>query len=299
MQCDNSFTVERKSWGRVGKSFLYEVRVIPMSLAILTAIFGGVLGWAVYGIRYDNLFLHVSNVFVVLWAAHLVDTLNDIKRGEYIHGYKARWGFGGKAPRIEKGHYYFGISVALLVALVISGVLVKETGWLYALFAAGGMILAVSYGSGLDRVFIGGDLAWESGVLLGFLGGYYVINATIDSPILMMVPILAAALLGVKIMDALPDYEVDKMSVPVKRTIPVVLGWKRAKTLAYVLVLGALAALALTVLPMLPTFLATLVCISFVCISYRFDPRIGILWMAAGIVLILTVSIMTTLLVIL
>ncbi|MBU1449126.1 hypothetical protein KKF45_04770, partial [Patescibacteria group bacterium] len=93
----------------------------------------------------------------------------------------------------------------------------------------------------------------------------------------------------------LPDYEVDKMSVPVKRTIPVVLGWKRAKTLAYVLVLGALAVLALMVLPVLPTFLATLVCISFVCISYRLDPRVGILWWAVGIMLLLVVSILTTL----
>ena len=294
LQCDDSFAVGG-SWGKVGKSFLYEIRIIPMTLAILAALFGGVLGWAVYGIKYNNLFLHVANVFLVLWAAHLVDTLNDVKRGEYAHGYKARIGFGGKAPRIDPKHYYFGIGVAYFVALMISGILVHETGLLYALFAAGGIALSVSYGSGLDRVFIGGDLAWEMGVILGFLGGYYVINASLDPPILAMIPILMVVLFGVKIMDALPDYEVDKQSTPMKRTVPVVLGYGRAKNLAYVSALVGLAFLAWMMIPMLPVFLTVLTCIALVCASYRLDPRVGILWWAVGIMLLLVVSILTTL----
>ena len=75
---------ERKSAGYLGKALLIELRPLPMVSVILAALFGAVLAHQVVGIKYPTLIIHIVNVAIILYSAHLVDTYNDLKKKRRI-----------------------------------------------------------------------------------------------------------------------------------------------------------------------------------------------------------------------
>ena len=281
---------ERKSAGYLGKALLIELRPLPLCLAILAALFGGTLGFQIYGVKYPNLLIHVANIVVILYSAHLVDTYNDLKkREEYQRGYKARFLFDMHNPdriiHLNLKHYLYAMLCTYPVALILSGILVNETGLPYALLAIVGLLLSVSYGCGLDRIFIIGDLAWESGVVLAFMGGFYVISHTITPEIIAMTLILLPILFGAKILDAEPDVDVDRESVPRKNSIPVKIGLKWSHRLAYILIIVPVILLAFMVPALHSTLIyPTLIALGLVLFSYRYPAEKGIYPVALGII---------------
>lgn len=280
--------MNEKSLGYLGKALLIELRPLPVILAILAALFGGALGFKIYGAKYPNLLIHVANVVVILYSAHLIDTYNDVKRGEYQRGYKPRFLLDYHDPKkvinLNPRHYMYAMLCTYLVALILSGILLVETGIPYALLAISGLLLSMSYGFGLDRVFIIGDLAWESGVVLAFIGGFYVTAGTLTPEIVVMTLILLPILLGAKILDAHPDLEVDLKSKPPKKSIPVKLGSKNSKRLAYILILiPAMILFLLAPMINISLIFSLIIAISLVLFSYRYDPIKGIYLVAAGI----------------
>ena len=216
------------------KGYLLEIRIPAMLVALLTAILGS--SAATMGflpMNYATVTLHTVNVFTILYMAHLVDTLNDrFIRDEYGSGYRTRFGDAGK-QQMSREHFIGGIIVCLIIAIGVTAWLTLQTGPLYMGLAAFGIILAVSYGFGLDKVFILGDLAWEFGVIFSLWGGFFVQAGSLETPILVMALLVMPALTGFKIVDALPDIEPDEHAG--KITAPVKFGFNIANTLAYIL----------------------------------------------------------------
>jgi len=217
------------------KGYLLEIRTPVMFVALLTAILGA--SAATMGflpMNYATVTLHTVNVFTILYMSHLVDTLNDrFKRNEYGHGYETRFGDSGKEP-MTSSHLIGGIVVCMIVGIGITIWLTLQTDLLYAGIATFGIILALAYGYGLDKVFILGDLAWELGVIFSMWGGFLVQAGSLETPIMIMALMIIPALTGFKIVDALPDIKPDKYAG--KNTIPVNFGFNRAKILAYILI---------------------------------------------------------------
>lgn len=285
---------ERRSAGYLGKALLIELRPLPMCLAILAALFGAVLAHQVIGIKYPTLLIHLVNVAVILYSSHLVDTYNDLKnREEYQRGYKRRVLFDSHDPEklihLNMKHYVYAMLCTYPVAIILSAILVNETGLPYLVFALTGLVLSVAYGFGLDRIFLIGDLAWESGVILAFMGGFYVTSLMITPEIVVMTIILLPILLGAKILDAEPDYKVDKESVPRKNSIPVKFGLKWSHRIAYILIIIPVIVLAIMVPALHPTLIIPiLTALALVLYSYRYPAEKGVYFVAAGILLFLT-----------
>ena len=261
-----------------------------MLLAILASLFGAVLGFQIYGVKYPNLLIHVANVAVILYSAHLVDTYNDLqKREEYQRGYKPRFLLDAHNPEkiihLNPKHYLCAMLCTYPVALILSGVLVNETGLPYALLAIVALLLSVGYGCGLDRIFMLGDLAWDMGTVLAFTGGFYVIGKTVTPEIVVMSLILLPILCGVKIIDAEPDIEVDRNSEPPKLTIPVKIGLKWSHRLAYALIIAPIILLAFMVPALHPSLIyPILVALGLTVFSYRYPAEKGIYPIALGII---------------
>lgn len=292
---------EKKSAGYLGKALLIELRPIPMAMAILAALFGAVLGYAAYGVKYSNIIIHVANVAVILYTSHLVDTYNDLKnRAEYQRGYKRRFLLDSHDPskviNLNPRHYLYAMACTYPVAIVLSGILMHETGLAYGLLALTGLVLSAAYGCGLDRVLLIGDIAWEFGVILAFVGGFYVVTQTITPQLLVMVLLLMPILFGAKILDAYPDREIDLTSKPPKVSIPVKLGSKNSKRLAYALIIVPCFFLLLLVgalHPLLPW--SILIALGLVAFSYKYDPLKGIYLVALAIIQFLVTAIIVIL----
>lgn len=284
---------ERKAAGYLGKALLIELRPLPMVLAILAALFGAILAHQVVGIKYPTLLIHVANVVVILYSAHLVDTYNDLKnREEYQRGCKRRILFDSHDPEkiihLNMKHYVYGMTCTYPVAIILSGILVVETGLPYMALAFTGLVLSLSYSFGLDRIFLLGDLAWESGVVLAFIGGFYVTSLTITPEIVIMVLVLLPILLGAKILDAEPDYQIDLGSSPRKNSIPVKIGLKWSHRLAYTLIIIPFILLGFMVPKLHSTLIfPILIALGLVIVSYRYPAEKGIYFVSGAIILFL------------
>ncbi len=216
----------------VAKGFLAEIRVLPMSLMLLTCLLGGffagpALNWNVMG-------LVLLNAFLFLYTAHLNDTYWDLRNGEYesgrkLHGvrlndtaYLPRWGYGYEipnAPILPKNYYLAGICLCSAAGVLVMVYLSTILGWSYTALAIGGLILALTYSAGLDRIPALGDTIWEFGVLLAMWCGYYSQKLTID-PFLISTSIpLFVSLISIKALDSLPDTIVDHKRGKVTLTV--------------------------------------------------------------------------------
>jgi hypothetical protein len=293
---------ERKSAGYLGKALLIEIRPIPMSMAVLAALFGACLGYVAFGIKYNTLVVHIVNVAVILYSAHLVDTYNDLKnREEYQRGYKRRFLLDDHDPSrvitLNPRHYLYAMACTYPVALVLSGILMHETGSTYGLLAIIGLVLSAAYGCGLDRVFLIGDIAWEFGVILAFVGGFYVNALTVTPEILVMVFLLMPILFGAKILDAEPDIDVDRKAFPVKNSVPVKLGLKNSHRLAYAAIIIPVIILLFMVPAISPTLIAPLlIALVLVIASYPYPAEKGVYFVATGIILFLCWAILAIIL---
>ena len=217
----------------VVRGMLAEIRLIPMSLLLLTVILGGFfavgpsVNWSVMG-------LVLLNAFLFLYTAHLNDTFFDIKKGEYeenrrLHGvrlsseaYLPRWGFGAEipnAPLLPRNYYLIGVVVCSVLGTLVMIYVSMIIGWMYAVLAVSGLLLALTYSAGLDKVPALGDTMWEIGVIAALWCGYYSQKMIIDSMIVMLSIPLFLALVTVKSLDGwydiLVDDKNDKMTLPV------------------------------------------------------------------------------------
>jgi len=214
------------------RGMLAEIRLIPMSLLLLTTILGGFfavgpnINWSVMG-------LVLLNAFLYLYTAHLNDTYFDITR-EYeenrkLHSvrlnseaYLPRLGFGAEipnAPLLPRNYYLVGAVVCSILGTLVMIYVSIIVGWMYAVLAVLGLFLALTYSAGLDKTPALGDTMWETGVIAALWCGYYSQKMMLDKTIVMLSIPLYLALVTVKSLDGWYDVLVDdknnKMTLPV------------------------------------------------------------------------------------
>ena len=220
----------------VVRGYLAEVRVFPMTLLLLSCIVGGLLGVGV-NINWYVMSLVLVNAFCYLYVAHLNDTLFDYYyKGEYepdrkLHNvrldgryYLARWGFGAEvpnAPILPKNYYLVAMVVFSAVGFTIMIYLSTVIGFMYSLLAITGLVLALTYSAGVDKLPVVGDIYWQVGVIFALYCGYYSQTMRFDLNIVIMSVPLFIYLLTFKMLDSLPDTVVDDMRN--KRTLTVLL----------------------------------------------------------------------------
>jgi len=221
------------SLGNTVRGFVAEIRPIPMTLCLITVVFGSVLA-AGPMVNWNLLSLVFLNAFLYLYTAHLNDTMFDIIKGEYERGrelhavrvdnaaYLPRLGFGlevPNAPLLPRNYYLTGILTCSILGTLM-GVWISEiVGWFYLPLALIGLTLALTYSAGLDKVPALGDTMWETGVIAALFCGYYAMKGTIDFPIMQIAVGLFIALAGVKVLDGwydvVTDSKISKMTLPV------------------------------------------------------------------------------------
>lgn len=272
------------------KGYILEIRTPAMLVALLTAILGSSAATmaGLFPMNYTTVILHVFNVFTILYMSHLVDTLNDkFNRHEYGHGYETRFGDAGKQP-LTKRHFEVGAIISLIIGIGLTIYLTQQTGLLYMGIAAFGIVLALAYGSGLDKIFLLGDFAWELGVVFSLWGGFYVQAGSLETPIILMALMVLPALTGFKIVDALPDIEPDNHAG--KNTIPVKLGFGKANTLAYILIAASIILLgqACNSLMLPPPMMNSILLFGALSgISATLNPRRGVYVLLIGFILLM------------
>jgi 1,4-dihydroxy-2-naphthoate octaprenyltransferase len=215
------------------RGFLAEIRPLPMTLCLLITLLGGFFAVGPF-IKWEIMGLVLLNAFCFLYVAHLNDTYFDLRKGEYEPGrklhavrlnnesYLPRWGFGYEipnAPILPKSHYLAGIGFFSVLGISIMVYLSLLIGWMYSALAFGGLILALTYSAGLDKVPAVGDTLWEFGVLLAMWCGYYSQKLTLDPFIVSSSLPLFISLISAKALDSLPDTIVDHKTNKVTLTV--------------------------------------------------------------------------------
>jgi len=219
----------------VVKGYLAEIRVLPMTICVLTVLLGGLFArgpnvdWSIMG-------LVLLNAFCYLYVAHLNDTFFDLRKGEYgsdrkYHSvrskedeYLPRWGFGPEipdAPILSQKHYLIAMIVTSLIGLAVMIYISTIVGWMYSLVAIVGLFLAITYSAGVDKIPILGDTWWEIGIVFALYAGYCSQTGYVDSFIVLQSVPLFIILTGVKLMDSIPDTKTDDRVN--KRTLAVLL----------------------------------------------------------------------------
>lgn len=234
----------------VARGFLAEIRFIPMSLNLLTALFGMTVAVGP-GINWFVAILVLLNGFLFLYTAHLNDTFWDLKKGEYEsnrkfhdkrqgdNSYLPRLGMGleiPNAPLLERKVYLSAMLICSAAGIVVAIYIMSLVSWLYLPMALVGLALALTYSAGLDKIPALGDTMWELGVITCLFCGYFSQKGTLDLPIFQLALVLFIALLGIKILDGWYDVPTDAKIG--KMTLPVYLNTKHGISLEHIRDLG-------------------------------------------------------------
>lgn len=261
---------------------------------MLAAVFAGWLGcFLAYKTAFalDRFLLYSFCVFLALYVAHLKDTYMDFfVRKEYELGYQSRFKDAGGI--LEKRELLLAILFSSLLFLVISLYLGAVSSFLFTLIALVAWLIALVYVPYLDKHWFTVSISYPAGVALAVLGGYVLQAGVIDLGSVSLCLAVWWLLIGVKIVDDLPDIEGDRTLS--KKTIPVVIGFKEAKNVAYVFIsLGLILACLTACLRVIPFSVTCSVGVSIPVFAYswRFDPRKGIMVLIAGsyVLMLLTV----------
>lgn len=263
------------------KVTLVESRPLPITLTFVSVLIGGLLAWRLgFQPKWDALLSGAVAAMLLNWADHPLDTLVDYYwRGEYELGYRSRFGDAGdllKRGLASKGDLVASSSILYAVALpLLAYAISKAPVWHWpTLFAVMGVSLSILYAlAGLDRVPVLGDLCFGTGVVSALLGGYFLVSPVWTQPIILLAGILYILILSAKIVDSLPDTHDAKIG---KATIPTLIGYTRAKKLAYTLA-GAFSLLLVLcyTLKLVPwvALVSALAPIPVWIYSYRLDPH--------------------------
>jgi lycopene cyclase domain-containing protein len=192
----------------------------PLAASWFGAAVAGEFGLAVGAI-------HVSAIFLAVYTAHVKDGYVDFhRRGEDDdHPMTVR---GCRLSLLAAG-VAFGVCTLALGALVGPGAaLVTLPTW----------FIGYLHAPQLDTNPFTTTLGYPTGIALALLGGFYVQTTEVTATILGFALVFLVTLAGVKIIDDEQDYAYDR-SID-KRTVSVLLGRPRARTLAFSLLMTGL-----------------------------------------------------------
>ncbi len=171
--------------------------------------------------------VHMTAMFFAVYTAHVKDGYVDFHlRGEDDdHPLTV----GGCRLGLVLSTTGFALCLGWLwLAVGLGAVLVTLPTWLVAYFHA----------PQLDMNTIGATVGYPLGIALAILGGYYVQTTGLSVTAIGFAAVFLVLLSGVKVIDDAKDYEYDR-SIR-KNTVAVVLGRKRARRSAHLLMALAL-----------------------------------------------------------
>ncbi|WP_256392634.1 UbiA family prenyltransferase [Natronoarchaeum rubrum] len=246
-----------------------QIHPVFMLPPIAASLFGAVLAG-----RFDPLpgTLHAVAIFAAVYTAHVKDGYVDFYgRGEDddhpLTAAGCRYALAGSSAT------FFACVVALWLVVDAGAALVTLPCWL----------IAYHHAPQLDTNPVTATSGYPAGVALAILGGYYAqVGALAARPVAFAIVFLAL-LSGVKVIDDAQDYDYDR-SIR-KRTVAVAVGPDRAWSVAYALMLSALAlVVGLAVAGPFPTgsALAALAFAAVAAIARRADPEIATMLLIRG-----------------
>jgi len=192
----------------------------PLAASWFGAAVAGEFGLAVGAI-------HMSAIFLAVYTAHVKDGYVDFhRRGEDDdHPMTVR---GCRLSLLAAGVGFAACTLALGALVGPGAALVTLPTW----------FIGYLHAPQLDTNPLTTTLGYPTGIALALLGGFYVQTTEVTATILGFALVFLVTLAGVKIIDDEQDYAYDR-SID-KRTVSVVLGRPRARTLAFALLMTGL-----------------------------------------------------------
>jgi 4-hydroxybenzoate polyprenyltransferase len=215
--------------GDVLRAFASQVHPVFMLPPLAASGFGAVLAN-----RVDPplLGLHLIAAFAALYTAHVKDGYVDFHvRGEDDdHPMTVR---GCRVALLGASTLFFACALALGVLVDPVATLLTLPGW----------VVGYLHAPQLDLHPVGATAGYPTGIAFALLGGHYVQAGTLPPVVLAFAAVFLVVLSGIKTIDDAKDYDYDR-SIG-KRSVAVVLGPRRARTVAYGLMAAGMGAVVL------------------------------------------------------
>jgi len=227
-----SISRHRSGPGAALQALVSQVHPVFMLPPLAASAFGAVLAREAVG---SLAFVHLFVVFCGLYTAHVKDGYVDFHvRGEDDdHPLTA----GGCRVALALATLGFAVGTTLLgLAVDVVAVALCLPGWLVGYLHA----------PQLDTNPVTATLGYPVGIGFALLGGHYVQSRTLSLTVVAFAVVFVVILAGIKVIDDATDYAYDRRID--KRTVAVVLGRRRARRVAYGLMvagLGGVVAFAL------------------------------------------------------
>ncbi|MFC7203228.1 UbiA family prenyltransferase [Haloferax namakaokahaiae] len=251
-------------------ALLSQVHPVFMLPPVATAAFGAILAVEVSS---AVLAFHLTAVFFAVYTAHVKDGYVDFHvRGE-----------DDDHPLTASGCRKALVGAGLGFACCLAGLWLLA-GWTAVLVAAPLWVIGFLHAPQLDTRPVTTTLGYPVGVGLALFGGYYVQTRSIAPIPVAFATIFVTLLAGVKIIDDATDYDYDRGID--KRTVAVVLGRSRSRTVAYLLIGGSLVAvLWATIGGLFPAFslVAVAVLAAIVVTTRRLSPKYATMVLVRGV----------------
>ncbi len=236
---------------------------------LASSLFGGVLAGR-FAIPAG--LLHVTAIFCAVYTAHVKDGYVDFHvRGEDDDHPLTRWGCG---VALAAATGSFAVCVVALWLFVGPGA---------ALLVLPTWFIGYLHAPQLDTNPVGATAGYPAGIALAILGGYYVQTLALDPVALGFAAVFLLLLAGVKVVDDAQDYDYDR-SIR-KRTVAVVLGPARARSVAFgLMALALLGVLALAAAgPFPPSSAVAVAAFAVVAVvARRADPELATMLLVRG-----------------
>ncbi|MFC7203280.1 UbiA family prenyltransferase [Haloferax namakaokahaiae] len=209
---------------------LTQVKPTFMAPAVGMSVFGGLLAPSV---SLWSGSLHAAAVASALYTAHVVD--------EYVDAHLR----GEEPPALSLRRTQFAIVLASLCCLSLAGLLALDS----SVAAAGSVVvlwvLAILHAPILDTNPVGVTIDYPVGIALALVGGYLAQESSLAQSVVAIGVLFVVILSGVKVSIDRTDIEFDERID--KRTIPVVLGERRARVVSAALFLSSAVLVAVLV----------------------------------------------------
>ena len=166
--------------------------------------------------------VHMCAMFCAVYTAHLKDGYVDFHLREEDDDH----------PLTTRG-CRLGLALSTTGFVVCLGWLWLAAGPSAALVTLPTWFIAYLHAPQLDMHPVGATVGYPLGIALAIVGGYYVQTTALSMPVLAFAAVFLVLLSGVKVIDDAKDYDYDR-SIR-KRTVAVVLGRRRARRSAHLL----------------------------------------------------------------
>ncbi|WP_129112856.1 UbiA family prenyltransferase [Halegenticoccus tardaugens] len=246
-----------------------QIHPVFMLPPLAASAFGAVLAG---GFDLGLALLHMGSAFCALYTAHVKDGYVDfyVRDEDDDHPLTA-----------------VGCRLALAGATALFFLVLGALWWLVGLGAAAitlpGWLIGYLHAPQLDMNPVTATTGYPLGIAVVLVGGHYVQAESLSPVVLAFAAVFVVILSGIKVVDDAKDYEYDR-SIS-KRTVAVVLGRRRARTTAYLLMAtGLLAVVAFAVAAVFPpsSVLAAVAFAAVAAVARRADDRLATMLLIRG-----------------